>query len=159
MPATAAPEVGQQAPDFKLRGPDGQPVTLSEFRGHRNVVLVFYPLAFSGICSHQLPTIEADLAKFEALNATVLGISVDSHYANREFARHLKLSFPLLSDFKREASAAYGVLMPESGYSGRAIFLIDRQGRLAYRDVSPNHGDPGQVPSNARVLEALKALG
>ena len=137
MQATAAPEVGQQAPDFKLKGPGGQPVTLSEFRGRRHVVLVFYPLAFSGVCSHQLPTIEAELAGFDALGATVLGVSVDSHYANAEFARQLKLSFPLLSDLKREASTAYGVLMPEAGYSGRAIFVIDRDGRLAYKDLSP----------------------
>jgi len=155
MAATAAPEIGQLAPDFKLKGPDGQPVTLSELRGRRSVVLVFYPLAFSRVCSHQLPAVEADLARFEALGASVFGISVDSHYANAEFARKLNLTFPLLSDFKHEASAAYGVLMPEAGYSGRAIFLIDREGRLAYRDVS---SDLDLVPSNASVLEALKAL-
>ena len=159
MHATAALEIGQQAPDFTLKGPGGQPITLSEFRGSRNVVLVFYPLAFSGVCSHQLPTLQAELAKFEALGATVLGISVDSHFANTEFARQLKLSFPLLSDWKREASAAYGVLLPQAGYSGRAIFVVDRQGRLAYQDVSPDPGDREKVPSNARVLDALKALG
>ena len=158
MMATETPEVGQMAPDFRLKGPDGQPVTLSEFRGRRNVVLVFFPLAFSGVCSHQLPTIEADLPRFESHGAVVLGISVDSHYANAEFGRQLKLSFPLLSDLKREASTAYGVLMPEAGYSGRAIFLVDRDGRLAYKDLSPNPGDITLVPSNAKVLDALKAL-
>lgn len=155
MQATDSLKVGQLAPDFKLKGPGGQPVTLSEFRGRRHVVLVFYPLAFSAVCSHQLPTIEADLPRFEALGAAVLGVSVDSHYANTAFARELKVTFPLLSDFKREASAAYGVLLPEAGYSGRAIFVIDRDGRLAYKDVS---ADLEKVPSNARVLAALEAL-
>ena len=158
MQETAGLEIGQQAPDFKLKGPGGQPVTLSEYRDHHPVVLVFYPLAFSRVCSHQLPTVEADLPRFQALGAVVLGISVDSHFANTEFARKLGLTFPLLSDLKREASTAYGVLMPEAGYSGRAIFLVDRKGRLAYRDVSADPGDLDQVPSNARVLEALKAL-
>lgn len=155
MQAMASLEIGQQAPDFKLKGPGGQPVTLSEYRDQHPVVLVFYPLAFSRVCSHQLPMVEADLSRFEALGAVVLGISVDSHFANTEFAHRLGLSFPLLSDLKREASTAYGVLIPEAGYSGRAIFLVDRKGRLAYRDVSAN---VDQVPSNARVLEALKAL-
>lgn len=158
MQATAAPEVGQQAPDFKLKGPGGQPVTLSEFRGRNAVVLVFFPLAFSNICSHQLPLIEKLAERFEALNARVLGISVDSHFANTEFANKLRLSFPLLSDFKREASTAYGVLIPDAGYSGRAVFIVDKLGRIAYRDLSVDHDDPKQVPSNERALEALKAI-
>ena len=159
MQATAAPEVGQLAPDFTLKGPGGQPVTLSEFRGHNPVVLVFYPLAFSGICSHQLPSIEKLAPRFDGLGARILGISVDSHYSNTEFANKLKLSFPLLSDWKKEASIAYGVLLPEYGYAARAIFIVDKQGRVAYRDISPDTGDPAKVPSNERVLDALKGLG
>ncbi|MGH7741527.1 MAG: redoxin domain-containing protein [Candidatus Eiseniibacteriota bacterium] len=158
MQATAAPEVGQLAPDFKLKGPGGQPVTLSEYRGRNAVLLVFFPLAFSGICSHQLPSIEKLAPRFEGLNARILGISVDSHFANTEFASKLKLSFPLLSDWKREASTAYGVLIPDAGYSGRAVFIVDQQGRIAYRDLAVDHDDPAQVPSNERALEALKAL-
>ncbi len=158
MQATASLEIGQMAPDFKLKGPAGQPVTLSEYRGQKHVVLVFYPLAFSGVCSHQLPAIEKELSKFEQLNAVVLGVSVDSHFANTEFAHKLKLSFPLLSDFNRETSAAYGVLIPEAGHSGRAIFVVDRQGRVAYKELSPAAGDMTKIPSNERVLEALKEL-
>ncbi|MBI1799587.1 MAG: redoxin domain-containing protein [Candidatus Eisenbacteria bacterium] len=157
MRPAAGPEIGQPAPEIRLKGRGGQFVTLSEFRGKKNVVLVFYPLAFSGVCSHQLPTIERDLAQFEALNAAVLGISVDSHFSNTEFADKLKLTFPLLSDFKREVSMAYGVLL-DTGYSGRAIFVVDREGRLAYRDVSQDPGNLEQAPSNARAIEALKAL-
>lgn len=156
--ATQVPEIGQAAPEFKLRGPGGQSVSLSDYQGSKNVVLVFYPLAFSPVCSHQLPLIEKELAKFEKLDAVVLGVSVDSHYANEAYARHLGLSFPLLSDFNRKTSAAYGVLNPERGYSGRAVFVIDRRGKLIYKEVSPVPGDVSQIPSNERALEALRGL-
>jgi peroxiredoxin len=157
MQASASLEIGQIAPDFRLKGPGGQPVTLSEYRGDKHVVLVFFPLAFSPVCSHQLPAIERGIARFEELGAVVLGISVDSHYANTVFAERLRLSFPLLSDFKREASAAYGVLIPESGHSGRATFVVDRQGKLSYMDVSPTLG-MDQIPDNDRVLAHLAGL-
>src|SRR5688572_18487274 len=91
MQATAILEIGRTAPDFKLKGPGGQFITLSEYRGSRNVVLAFFPLAFSPICSHQLPTIQKDIGRFAALDAEVLGISVDSHYANEAFAKQLML--------------------------------------------------------------------
>src|SRR3989442_3460368 len=104
MQATVSPEIGQVAPDFRLKGPGGQFVTLSEYRGTKNVLLVFYPLAFSPVCSHQLPMIQEELHRLRALGAEVLGISVDSHYANEAFARHLVLTFPLLSDFHRRTS-------------------------------------------------------
>jgi len=155
MPATATLEIGQSAPDFKLKGPGGQVVTLSEYRGSKNVVLAFYPLAFSPVCSHQLPMIQKDLGRLRALDAEVLGISVDSHYANEAFAKHLMLSFPLLSDFSREISAAYGVLDPKMLSSARALFVVDKHGRLAYKDVSAS---PDQIPSNESVLQALEAL-
>jgi peroxiredoxin len=156
MDPQRVPAIGDQAPDFRLKGPDGQFVTLSEFRGHNHVVLVFFPLAFSPICSHQLPGIERAMPRLRELGADVLGVSVDSHYANGVFGNRLRLTFPLLSDFKREASRAYGVLLGEPGFSNRALFLIDRDGRLVYRDVSP---DPSTVPSNEALIEALEKLG
>ena len=155
MNAPPLPELGKEAPDFRLKGPDGQFVTLSEFRGRNAVVLAFYPLAFSRVCTNQLPGIERDLPRIRALGAEVLGISVDSHHSNREFGNRLRISFPLLSDFHKRASAAYGVLEPESGTSGRALFLVDREGRLAYRDVAPN---PGEIPSNEPLIRALERL-
>lgn len=154
MQTVAIPEVGQQAPDFKLKGADGQFVTLSEYRGAKPVVLAFFPLAFSPVCSHQLPAIETELPRLRALDAEVFGISVDSHHANREFAHKLQLSFPLLSDLKREASTAYGMLL-DSGYSGRALFVVARDGRIAYRDIAPT---PSEVPSNADLVRAVEAL-
>ena len=158
MQPMAVLDVGQEAPEFKLKGPGGQFVTLSEYRGRKNVVLVFFPLAFSPVCSHQLPAIERDLHRFRALDAEVLGISVDSHYANEAFARQLRVSFPLLSDFRREAMTAYGVLMPESLYSARAVFVVDRQGRIAYQEVASSAGDLNQIPKTEKLLQALEGL-
>src|SRR5512144_1279791 len=133
MQATTAPEVGQTAPDFKLKGPGGQFISLSEFRGKKNVVLVFYPLAFSPVCSHQLPALEKEMPRLRALDAEVLGISVDSHYANEAFAKQLRLSFPLLSDFRRQVSAAYGLLNQDAYFSNRALILVDKQGTIVHR--------------------------
>ncbi|HET9327153.1 MAG TPA: redoxin domain-containing protein [Candidatus Eisenbacteria bacterium] len=155
MQATASTEVGQVAPEFRLKGPGGQFVTLSEYRRKKNVLLVFYPLAFSPVCSHQLPMIQKDLERFDSLDTEVLGISVDSYYANQAFALHLGLSFPLLSDLSRQTSIDYGMLIADRFYSERALFLIDREGRIAYRDVS---ADLDEIPSNDRVFETLERL-
>lgn len=152
---TAAPTIGAVAPDFRLKGPGGQFITLSEYRGRQHVVLAFFPLAFSPVCSHQLPMIEQALGRITALGAVVLGISVDSHYANTAFAERLRISFPLLSDFQREVSAAYGVLIEPSGHSGRALFVVDREGRIAYTDVSPT---PREIPDQDALLRALADL-
>jgi peroxiredoxin (alkyl hydroperoxide reductase subunit C) len=151
-------EAGQMAPEFRLKGPGGQWVSLSDYLGRQNVVLVFFPLAFSPTCSHQLPDVQKHADEFRALDAEVFGVSVDSHYSNEAFARALHLEFPLLSDFKRQAMTAYGVLNADAGYSGRALFLIDKKGRIAYMEVSANPGDVTQIPSNERLLEALRAL-
>ena len=155
MQATTAPEVGQTAPDFKLKGPGGQFVSLSEYRGKKNVVLVFYPLAFSPVCSHQLPDLEREMPRLRALDAEVLGISVDSYYANEAFAQQLRLSFPLLSDFHRQVSIAYGLLNPDAFYSNRALIVVDKQGTIVHRDQTPTLAD---VPDNERLVKALESL-
>ena len=155
MSSTVFLEVGQQAPDFTLRGPGGQNVSLSEYRRHKNVVIAFFPLAFSPVCSHQLPDLQRQIASFEALDAVLMGISVDSYHANTAFAKSLGVTFPLLSDFHRRTSADYGVLDVERGYSGRAYFVVDKQGRLVYRDVSPVLNE---IPNFDRLLDALRSL-
>lgn len=155
MGALAPIEVGAEAPDFSLKGPGGQYVTLSEYRGRRHVVVVFFPLAFSPVCSHQLPAIQEGLGRFRGLSAEVLGISVDSHFANEAYAKQLGLTFPLLSDFRHTASRAYGVFLPDVHYSTRALFVVDKQGRIAYRDVS---ADVDAIPSNDAVIRALESL-
>jgi peroxiredoxin (alkyl hydroperoxide reductase subunit C) len=155
MQVNSPPEAGQTAPDFRLKGPGGQPVTLTEYRGSKNVMLVFFPLAFSPVCSHQLPEIQREAARFRQLDTEVLGISVDSWYANQEFARKLNLSFPLLSDFDHAACAAYGVLLPEKRYAGRALFVVDKQGRIAWREIAPT---PTEIPSTAEAIAVLEGL-
>ena len=150
--------VGQLAPEFRLKGPGGQWVSLSDYRGNQNIVLVFFPLAFSPTCSHQLPEIQKHMNDFRELETVVFGVSVDSHWANEAFARSLRLEFPLLSDFKRQAMTAYGVLLGEKGYSQRAIFLIGKDGRIAYVDVAADIDDFDQIPSPTVLLEALRAL-
>ncbi len=155
MQVLTVPEVGQVAPDFRLRGPDGTGYSLSEFRGDKNVLVVFFPLAFSPVCSHQLPEVQARLADFETADTQVLGVSVDSHWTNRAFAQKLGLAFPLLSDWKREASAAFGVLLPEQGYSNRASFLVDKQGRILWREVSEDRGSMDAFPSIDGALAAI----
>ncbi len=149
-------EVGELAPEFRLKGPGGQWFSLSDYRGRQNVVLFFYPLAFSPVCSHQLPEVQKRLEEFRKLDAAVFGISVDSHYANEAFARSLKLDFPLLSDFRKQASIAYGVLNTETGYSQRSAFVIGKDGKLLTFDVAVTN-ERDQVPSNDRLLEALQS--
>lgn len=155
MQTMTIPDIGQAAPDFRLRASDGTYYSLSEYLGDKNVLVVFYPLAFSPVCSHQMPELQAMLPRFEAADAVVLGVSVDSHWANGAFARSLGVHFPLLSDWKREASAAYGVLIPDAGYSGRASFLVDKQGRILWREVSENRSRLEEVPSLEAALAAL----
>jgi len=157
MSLPAIPDVGQVAPDFSLKGPGGAPHTLSEWRGDKNVLLVFYPLAFSSVCSHQLPELEKALPKFEAADTIVLGISVDSHYANAAFARSLGVTFPLLSDWKHETAKAYGVFLPEPRYTNRVTFMIDKAGKITHVEVSESIGSLDHLPSVDRALASLTA--
>jgi peroxiredoxin len=158
MTTMTVPEIGAIAPDLRLRGPGGVFYALSEFRGDKNVLLAFFPLAFSPVCSHQLPELQLALPRFEAADTVVFGVSVDSHYANAAFARSLHLEFPLLSDWNREASSAYGVLIPQASLSGRALFLVDKRGRIAWREVSEDADSLDLVPSPERALAAIEAL-
>ena len=158
MTTSSALAVGQRAPEFKLKGPGGQPISLADYRGRRHVVLAFFPLAFTPVCSHQLPELEQARPRLESLGASLLGVSVDSWQTNEVFARQLGIGFPLLSDFKREISRAYGVLDEDRFYSGRAVFVVDRGGQLVYSDVSANAGDMAQIPSVASLIGSLEAL-
>ena len=146
-------QVGDVAPDFELPASGNRTVKLSEFRGKKNVLLAFYPFAFSPVYSLQLPGLQQSLGEFKALNTEVLGISVDSKHSSAAFAEHLHLDFPLVSDFNKEATAAYGVLR-DGGFAERALFIIDRDGRIAYAHVNAI----GEVPDNAPVFEVLRKL-
>ncbi len=158
MSQVAALAVGQCAPEFRLRGPAGQFVSLAEHRGHQAVILVFFPLAFTPICSHQLPELEEHRTEIENLGATVIGISVDSWQANEVFARQLGIRYPLLSDFRREVCKAYGVFDEARFTSGRAIFVIDRTGVIVHADVASEPESPGEVPEVESLIDVLRGL-
>ena len=151
--------VGSTAPDFSLApAPGPHRVSLSEHRGDP-VVVLFFPLAFSGVCTAELCRMAEDWGEWEAVGAKVLGISIDSPFVNRRFAEETKVPFPLLSDFNKDVSTAYGVLYPDyfgmKGVSKRAAFVVDREGAVAYAWVSE---DSGVMPPFGEILAAVRAL-
>jgi peroxiredoxin len=145
-------EVGSEAPDFTLRDENGEEFTLSMLRG-QNVVLVFYPLAFSGTCTRELQDLTAAADKYDAANAQVLGISIDSPYALKAFKRDEGLKAKLLADFhpKGDVARKYGAYIEEAGVATRATFVIDKNGLIAHKVV--NH--PGEARDQEEYLEAL----
>jgi peroxiredoxin len=148
---------GQEAPDFELPSHRGGTVRLSDFRGKRNVVLAFHPLAFTPVCASQMTAYESDRSRFEQADAAVLGVSIDAQPAKAAWARSLgDLSYDLLSDFHPhgEVAARYGVFRPKEGFSERAIFVIDKQGRIAWSRVY----DIPEQPDIADVFQALSKL-
>jgi peroxiredoxin len=149
-------KVGDEAPDFELRSHRGGTVKLSDFRGTRQVVVAFHPLAFTPVCAAQMCGYEADLARFEAANAAVLGISVDAQPAKSAWAKSLgPISFDLLSDFHPQGEVArkYGVFRDRDGISERALFVVDLDGRISWARVY----DIPQQPDNAELFAALKS--
>ena len=146
-------QAGDVAPDFELPASGNRTVKLSDFRGNQNVLLAFYPFAFSPVCSLQLPGLQQSLSEFQKLNTAVLGISVDNKHSSAAFAEHLHLDFPLLSDFNKDVTTAYGVLR-EGGFAERALFVIDKDGTIAYAHVNAL----GEVPDNGPVFEVLHKL-
>ena len=154
--AASVPAVGEFAPDFELVNQYGEPVRLSELRG-RNVVVVFYPFAFSGICTGELCEIRDNLALFEDANATVLALSVDSKFTLRAYAEKEGYGFDLLADFwpHGEVASQYGVFDPNSGMAQRGTFIIDADGIVRYVVVNPR----GQARDLAGYRAALSELG
>lgn len=156
MQKTTTLKVGDQAPDFTLAGHDNNKVTLSSFRGKKHVILVFHPLAFTSICTLQMPGYSKERQTFDGLMAQVLAISVDSVPGNKAWAEQLGgIDFPLLSDFypHGEVAQKYGILRPE-GVSERATFIIDTNGVIRYIDIH----EIGKVPDNREVVEFLRTL-
>lgn len=150
-----AVEVGQEAPDFTLRDENGEEVPLFSLRG-RNVVLIFFPAAFSRMCTKELHTSTDLAAKFGDAGAEVFGVSVDSPYALKAFKRDENLdSVRFLSDFhpKGQVAQEYGAYIPEAGIATRATYVIDKDGKLAYKAV--NH--PGEMRDQDAIIDALAA--
>jgi len=126
-------KVGDMAPDFTMPSTLGKPVKLSDFRGKKNVVLAFYPAAFTGGCTKEMQAYQLGLDKFEGTEAQVFGVSTDNTPSQRKFAEELKVTFPMLSDFAtRSVSKEYGILMADRGIANRATFVIDRDGKIQH---------------------------
>ena len=147
-------QIGNVAPDFTLYNTEKQVIKLSELRG-QNVVLLFFPLAFTSTCTKELCGVRDDIANYSGLNAKVFGISVDSIFSLGQFKKEQELNFDLLSDFNKEASTAYDCLYEQfvlemKGVSKRSAFLIDANGIIQYAEVLEN---AGEIPN----LELLKS--
>ncbi|MEP6492806.1 MAG: redoxin domain-containing protein [bacterium] len=148
------PAVGQVAPDFTLPSTSNDKVTLSALRG-KPVLLAFFPLAFSGTCTIELCEMRDDNQQFVDRGVTVVPISVDHTYSLKEYKAKHEMKIDLLSDFKRDVSRLYGVLLDDRFYSTRAYFLIDRDGVLQWSHVEEN---PSARRTNAEILAAIDRL-
>jgi peroxiredoxin len=155
------PRLGQRVPDFALPDSDGQLRRISEFTQAGTTVLAFFPFAFSGVCDKEMCYFRDGLSDFSSVKAQVVGISVDSVYALKAFAQTYNLPFPLLSDFNKKMTKAYGVLQDSwdgYGYRGvakRAVFMLDARGFLRYRWVTDV---PAEEPPYADVIKAAARL-
>jgi len=147
-------EAGSPAPDFTLPDQDGNEVALASLRG-QTIVLVFYPLDFSPVCTDQLNVYQEVLGDLEAQKAHLYGVSVDSAFAHRAFQSHLGITIPLLADFhpKGEVSRRYGVYMEERGHTTRALVMIDGEGTVVWSHESPS---PLDIPGANLIFDALE---
>ncbi len=151
-------KTGDAAPDAKVFIRPREPIQLHDYKGKRTVLL-FFPLAFSGVCTKEMCTMAEDYSQYQMLGAEVLGISIDSPYVNVKFAESCNATFPILSDFNKEATRAYDVMRPDLGglqeVSERAAFVIDGNGIITYAWVGEN---PGMMPSFAEIKAAVEGL-
>ena len=148
-------DIGNKAPDFELPSTEGKKVCLEDELGKGKILLLFYPFAFSSVCTAEMCSIRDGMTEFTAVKAKVFGISVDSPYAQKAWVEQLNLNFPLLSDFNKEVSKAYGVLYEDlgglKGVAKRSAFVLSREGTVLYKWVSE---DPKKLPD----LEAIKKV-
>jgi peroxiredoxin len=148
--------IGDLAPDFTLSNQFGEEVTLSSFRGNKNVVIVFYPLSFSGICTGELCELRDNFAQFDNADVELLAISVDSKYVQKQFAEHEGYKFSVLADFWPHGAVAqaYDVFIAEAGIANRATFVVNKAGELVAKFVTA----PGQARSLDEYQRALASL-
>ncbi|PBQ31863.1 peroxiredoxin [Sphingobacteriaceae bacterium] len=152
-------EIGAKAPEFKLFNTEKKEISLSEQKG-KNVVLLFFPLAFTSVCTAELCSIRDNYAMYNGLNAVVFGISTDSLFSLGKFKEEQKLNFDLLSDYNKDVSTAYNSLYEQFGFgmkgvSKRAAFVIDKEGNLKYSEVLE---DAGKQPNFEAINATLKSL-
>jgi peroxiredoxin len=148
---------GEPAPDFTLRDQDGERVSLSDLRGRR-VLLVFYPLDFSPVCSDQLSIYQEVKPEIEAKGVEMIGISVDHGFAHKAFQEKLGIDTRLLADFepKGEVARAYGAYIEKTGHSNRSLVLIDAEGVVEWAHESPT---PLEIPGANVIFDALETVG
>ena len=154
--------IGSQAPDFSLYDSDKNKVALSDFKGKKNVLLLFFPMAFTGTCTDELCAVRDDIATYSNANAQVLGISVDSVFTLAKYKEEQSYNFPLLSDFNKEVSTAYETIyesftpMNMKGVAKRSAFIIDKNGIVQYEEVLESAGD---LPNFTAINNKLESLG
>jgi mycoredoxin-dependent peroxiredoxin len=148
--------VGSPAPDFTLKDQNQKDVSLSSFRGNKRVVIVFYPLDWSPVCTNEHACLVNDMKRFDQLDAQVLGLSVDSVWSHKAYAEKMGIHYPLLADFQPRGAVAekYGVFLADKGITGRAISIVDRDGKLAWHK---NYDIP-VVPGLDEVAKALESV-
>ncbi|MBU6341548.1 MAG: redoxin domain-containing protein [Bacteroidetes bacterium] len=152
-------QIGEKAPDFSLRASDKNKVKLSDFQG-KNVVLLFFPAAFTGVCTKELCMMRDGLAEYEKLDAQIVAISVDSLFTLAQWKLDQGFNFPMLSDFNKTVSKKYDVLYKEfvfemKGVSKRSAFVIDKTGVLRYAEVLEN---AGEIPNFEAIKSTLESL-
>lgn len=152
--------VGQKAPDFTLVDTERKPRSLAEFKG-KKLLLAFYPAAFTGVCTKEMCAFRDSLGTLSNLGAAVVGISVDTPFANKAFAEQHRITFPLLSDYTRTVVSSYDVQLPNlaglTGYTAakRAVFVLDNEGTIRYMWVSD---DPTKEPNYEEVKQAVQQI-
>ena len=149
-------EIGSAAPEFNLKDQHGADISLSSFKGSKNVVVMFYPFAFSGLCTGELCGLRDDLGAFQNDNVQLVAISCDPMYSLKTFAEHEGYKFPLLADFwpHGEVAKKYGVFQEERGFSTRGTFVIDKSGVIRWSVVN----GPGEARDVAAYKAALAAI-
>jgi peroxiredoxin len=153
--------VGSTAPQFTLFASMNESVSLHSFQGEKNVLLLFFPQSFTGVCTKELCSVRDDISRYQEMNAEVIGISVDSVFTLARFKEDQNLNFTLLSDFNREASTAYDCMydsftpMGMKGVSKRSAFIIDKTGVVRYAEVLDN---AGEIPNFDAINACLKEL-
>ena len=147
---------GQAAPEFTLKDQSQKEVKLADYKGRKNVVIVFYPLDWSPVCTNEHACFVNDMKKFESLDAQVLGISVDSVWSHKAYAEKMGIHYPLLADFQPRGAVAekFGVFLADKGITGRAIAIVDKTGKVAWF----KQYDIPVVPDLAEVSQALSQV-
>lgn len=149
------PLIGDPAPDFTLNATNGTTLSLSAYRGSQNVLIAFFPLAFTSTCTAEMCAFTEEFAKFESHDVAVIPISVDSVPTLKEYKAKHAIAMEMASDFRREASRAFGVLNEEQFYSNRSYFLVDKAGVVRWTHVETVNGERR---GNGELLAAIAAL-